>query len=60
MDKVIGVGAASARSASMQQFIELKQDTEFWFVFITAVMIALYVGYYIGEYENECNARKTD
>jgi len=44
----------------MQQFIELKQDTEFWFVFITAVMIALYVGYYIGEYENECNARKTD
>lgn len=36
----------------MQQFIELKQDTEFWLVFIVVVSISLYAGYRYGEWEN--------
>lgn len=52
MDKAVWVGSEQARSAAMQQFIELKQDTEFWFVLIIAMSVALYIGYRYGEWEN--------
>lgn len=35
----------------MQQFVELKQDTEFLFALIVAVLISGWVGYQIGEWE---------
>lgn len=55
MDKAIWIGSESARRAAMQNFIELKQDTEFWFAFIVFSAIAMYAGYWIGENEKKRN-----
>jgi hypothetical protein len=52
MDKAVWVGSEQARSAALQQFFELKDDSETILAAVIVIGIGIFIGCWLGDREN--------
>lgn len=52
MDKVVWIGSEQTRSSALQQFLELRDDSEKILAAAIVIMIGIFIGCWLGDREN--------
>ena len=52
MDKAVWVGSEQTRRAALQQFLELRDDSEKILAAAIVIMIGIFIGCWLGDREN--------